>query len=133
MDNAKGRCIFCKGPGDHRHGSYRLVSGERVARMSCRKCSAENARKWRKGNPKRMYEIVRRSTVKHWNKTLARQRVHYALRTGKITRPEKCGCGSSVRVEAHHEDYSRPLDVVWMCRSCHADHHRTVDKSVAES
>jgi hypothetical protein len=31
-------------------------------------------------------------------------------------------CGSTVSVEAHHEDYSRPLDVRWLCNY----HHRRV-------
>ena len=39
--------------------------------------------------------------------------------------PQPCvECGSTVNVVAHHNDYSKPLDVVWMCWSCHLQHHR---------
>jgi hypothetical protein len=27
------------------------------------------------------------------------------------------------RLEAHHTDYSRPLEVEWLCVSCHRNHH----------
>jgi hypothetical protein len=27
-------------------------------------------------------------------------------------------CGAT-KTEAHHTDYSRPLDVVWLCKHCH--------------
>ncbi len=41
-----------------------------------------------------------------------------AVRTGKVT-PAPCWvCGA--KAEAHHPDYSRPLDVVWLC----VEHHR---------
>lgn len=23
----------------------------------------------------------------------------------------------------HHEDYDKPLDIVWMCKRCHVEHH----------
>lgn len=38
-----------------------------------------------------------------------------------IKRPcEKCGAPSDHK---HHEDYDRPLDVVWLCRKCHIQLH----------
>lgn len=43
----------------------------------------------------------------------------------------KCGCQSGLT--RHHSDYSKPLEVEIMCRSCHAKHHaeETKLKSVA--
>ena len=34
---------------------------------------------------------------------------------------EKCG---SLDVNAHHDDYTKPLQVRWMCVPCHQQHHR---------
>ena len=31
-------------------------------------------------------------------------------------------CGA-LKVEAHHEDYSKPLEIIWLCKRCHARLH----------
>jgi len=47
--------------------------------------------------------------------------VQYAERSGELSRPEVCeACRKRVPVEAHHEDYAKPLDVRWLCKKCHA-------------
>lgn len=53
------------------------------------------------------------------------RKVHYtvgnAIRDGRLIRPSSCSeCGTKGRVDAHHEDYSKPFDVTWLCRKCHA-------------
>jgi hypothetical protein len=55
----------------------------------------------------------------------ASQRVRDAVRYGKIVKPSVCeGCGIDGKVlNGHHEDYSKPLEVIWLCHSCHADIH----------
>ncbi|WP_218650451.1 hypothetical protein [Brevundimonas sp. P7753] len=34
-----------------------------------------------------------------------------------------CEVCSATRVDAHHDDYSRPLDVRWLCRAHHMEVH----------
>jgi len=47
-----------------------------------------------------------------------------ALREGVLVRPEACEqCGKRSPVHGHHGDYSRPLDVEWLCPACHSRHH----------
>jgi transcriptional regulator with XRE-family HTH domain len=55
----------------------------------------------------------------------ARARLNHAVRMGKLKRPDECErCGADSRlVEAHHADYSRPLDVEWLCPACHSAEH----------
>lgn len=57
----------------------------------------------------------------------ARWAVNNAIRIGKMIKPHGCKrCGKSTRsrlLHAHHPDYSKQLDVVWMCAQCHAVTH----------
>jgi hypothetical protein len=47
-----------------------------------------------------------------------------AVRLGHIVKPELCSrCGKKRRLDGHHADYSKPLEVVWLCRPCHKLEH----------
>ncbi|WJN64480.1 hypothetical protein Erwinia_phage_Papaline_00012 [Erwinia phage Papaline] len=53
-----------------------------------------------------------------------------AVRRGELVRPEHCSrCGGS-KPQGHHEDYSRPFDVMWLCQKCHSAHHRWKDENI---
>ncbi len=55
------------------------------------------------------------------NRTLSR-----AVDAGLIKRPEVCPvCDRRALVIGHHDDYNKPLDVKWMCDSCHTRYHHT--------
>ena len=56
-----------------------------------------------------------------------REQLRYWIAKGVVQRPDNCqNCGKSVfRIEAHHEDYSKPLEVKWLCQKCHLQlHHK---------
>lgn len=50
----------------------------------------------------------------------ARTAVSNALRSGKLKREPCVMCGN-VKSQAHHEDYSKPLEVEWLCFECHRE------------
>src|ERR1700679_703104 len=53
-------------------------------------------------------------------KVRCRKTVWYALRIGRLLKPDHCTrCGLICKPEAHHPDYSKPLEVVWACKPCH--------------
>jgi len=54
-----------------------------------------------------------------------------AVRAGELVRPECCSaCGDErPRIEGHHEDYGRPLDVDWLCVRCHKRRHGVLARS----
>jgi hypothetical protein len=57
----------------------------------------------------------------------AREKVNYALRHKMMTKPSRCqDCGQekpSRQIHGHHEDYSKPLSVEWLCAVCHGRRH----------
>lgn len=52
-----------------------------------------------------------------------------AIKDGVIIKAEECSCcGSKMYLEGHHYDYSKPLEVVWLCKSCHTYEHIRINK-----
>lgn len=65
--------------------------------------------------------IAERWQKEHPERRAAHMKVLYAIRSGKMT-PLPCWiCGE--KAEAHHPDYSQPLDVVWLCPVHHKQAH----------
>lgn len=50
-----------------------------------------------------------------------------AVQNGELQRPSSCSqcgaSGSTGTIHGHHPDYSKPLEVVWLCPACHANVH----------
>lgn len=61
-------------------------------------------------------------------KRLAKTAVNNAVRNGRLIKPDCCErCGAPTqkeRLHGHHADYSRQLDVEWLCQPCHGKEHR---------
>lgn len=60
------------------------------------------------------------SKKRHREKHNARGRLATAIRKG-VVKPESCWCGKPG--QAHHPDYSKPLEVVWLCTEHHEGVH----------
>lgn len=65
-----------------------------------------------------------RWAAKHPERRRASHTVNNAVRDGRL-KPQPCWCCGE-KAEAHHPDYSRPLDVVWLCSQHHKDAHSLV-------
>jgi transposase-like protein len=54
--------------------------------------------------------------------------VSQAIKSGKLHRGPCETCGATEHIDAHHDDYSKPYDVRWLCHSCHMSLHAHDDR-----
>lgn len=75
---------------------------------------------------------------KEWrDKNTLKTKAHYIvkknIRNVLISKPSKCmSCCLEKRLESHHNNYDKPLDIIWLCRSCHRRYHDSDDSSFKE-
>ncbi len=109
---------------------------------TCRKCiykmkkdyQKEYYPKWYRKNGRRRaknYQVK----ILRWQRgnplsVLAHKFFRGALSHKLIKKPKSCSeCGKNTKyLLAHHNDYTRPLDVIWLCSSCHRLIHFALDK-----
>jgi hypothetical protein len=53
----------------------------------------------------------------------ARRMAMHAVYMGRLDRKPCEVCGTNEKIEAHHDDYSKPLDVRWLCQAHHRQWH----------
>jgi len=75
------------------------------------------ATEWKKNNKERLAEINRKPEIRE--KINARARANYYIKIAK--NQMCCMCGINKATERHHEDYSKPLDVLLLCKKCHSE------------
>lgn len=125
------KCLQKKPLADfYKHG--RMADGHL---NKCKECAKIDVRAEYRANRKKKQEYERKRAklphrkkrarelaMRHRDKTVARAALAYSVKTGKV-QPKPCEeCGSK-QVQAHHEDYSKPLDVVWLCFAHHRARH----------
>lgn len=147
-------CTFCKKElplcsfGKHKHGK----DGIRARCKSCEVLINGSYRKTQKGKQKlyeyrsqdRVKDSIRKSNAKWINsdgarekkrilekkfadRVYARNKLNNAVSFGKVI-PLPCFCCGE-KAEAHHPDYSHPLDVIWLCPAHHKQAHAMARKA----
>jgi hypothetical protein len=100
--------VFLQKPADVRKGG---------GKYCCRECFHSAMR----GIPKKWFgtpESTKQERVR------ANGLVNARVKKGMMVRKCQCEeCGAVGRMDSHHEDYSRPDLVEWLCRSCHMKRH----------
>ena len=131
------RCGFCK---QYKQDSEFYSSNK----TTCKECVKANVRANRIGKIDyyRQYDRLRASMphrvalatkihqrwkATHPNRRKAQVAVNNAVRDGRLAKLPCFVCG--VEAEAHHPDYSAPLDVVWLCSVHHKAAHSIVRKA----
>lgn len=63
----------------------------------------------------------------------AHNAVYRAIKSGELIRAKHCECcGAETKIEAHHNNYSNKLNVVWLCPACHRQYHMGKTKAAEE-
>ena len=85
----------------------------------------EKAQKYNKSHRKEINAYYKKRILNDWNSQLrlrANSTVNNAIKQGKMKRGVCEICGK--KAEAHHCDYSKPLDIMWLCREHHLEWHK---------
>lgn len=72
-------------------------------------------------------DVIRRYQDANPERRKAHILVGSAIKSGKLKVKPCERCGFAFGVQAHHEDYSKPLEVVWLCTPCHGERHREIN------
>lgn len=89
----------------------------------CRQCKNAYSREHRPKHNELTPEARAKSNARAYANTYQRR--------GKIA-PRPCeNCGAP-QAEKHHDDYSKPLVVRWLCRCCHVAQHKADGASVLQ-
>ena len=124
------RCARCKRVLPRQNFNRCLTSSDGL-QAYCRQCQAA-ANSLRCRSPRfrqRRRELQRRRRARGsrgWTKT-AHRAVAVAIARGVLTRAAACEeCGRQGPTQGHHRDYAAPLEVEWLCASCHSRRHLDV-------
>ena len=108
-DGHVNKCKDCNKRDVRENRAKRIEHYREYDRARGNRQGVEYLRKYREGNPDKYHAHIM---------------VRNHIRGGKLTRATECEeCGSDSNIHAHHEDYSKPLEVVWLCAACHAKRH----------
>ncbi len=94
---------------------------ERARRGNCLRARlpyAKEANKAYRKDPIKRRAVLLAYALRHPEKIRARAAINQQVRIGKVKRGNCESCGAE-RAQAHHDDYSKPLDVRWLCAACH--------------
>lgn len=112
---------------------WREENPERVVELNRRwhrenpEQAAQLKREWKRKNPEKVSASHKRHREKYPEKEEARTALRNAVQLGKLEKPANCeGCGKAKSprpLHGHHADYSKPLEVEWLCPPCHQARH----------
>ncbi len=128
IGNADGHRGHCKRCRNATVKAWREANKERKAATnkawyeSNKERKAATAKAWHEDNPDKVKARLERAKERWPEKVAARKVVNDATRSGKLIR-QPCEVCGALEVHGHHDDYSQPLVVRWLCLKHHTEHH----------
>lgn len=84
----------------------------------------EARKKYARENRDIVNAISNRWSKNNRKKRNAEQQAYRALLNGKIEKTPCAGCGRTDDLEMHHRDYDKPVEVIFLCHTCHSLEHK---------
>ena len=85
----------------------------------------ESKRRYRRTHGSQIDEYLLERKRRDPRKRSVIDRIYYLTSTNQMTRKTNCeACGSQKKLLAHHDDYSKPDQVRWLCHKCHHAIHK---------
>jgi hypothetical protein len=81
-------------------------------------------KKWAANNKVQIYKTTKNYRENNPNKYKAHGKVAYEVKLGNLTKKPCEVCGTNKNIKAHHDDYSKALDVRWLCSKHHSEWHK---------
>lgn len=108
------------------YNKYTRVDGTTGKSFHCNSCREFHIGPWNKSIEGKKYRSFRSSLQNklYPEKHLARTKFNYHLKVGNVKRKPCEVCGN-LKVQGHHENYGRFLDIIWLCSMHHAEVHKT--------
>ncbi len=129
-DGYSGCCKVC-----HKISLKKTIDKDHQRRLNNQKRYRENNREKLRLDSKTYlqenYDARLAVQRKYYHENKEKRRAHHLvsmnIRLGKIIRVNNCEiCNSDRKIEAHHEDYSKPLEIKWLCKLCHENVHHVI-------
>lgn len=122
-DGLSSVCRVCKNSEARRaEAKPQRKTKKRAYEATRREDHRRDCREHRRRYPQRKYEQVVEWRRQNPQKVFAHRKVNNSIRDGKFVRKPCRLCGE--KAHAHHEDYSKPLNVEWLCPLHHKAIHR---------
>jgi hypothetical protein len=130
---ADGHLNFCKLCVKNRVLRYRADNIERIREYDRERGQLAHRKEASKQRSRKAhYEHHRhRRGPNHTLIRSAHSKTWAAIRSGILPRLLACEwCDTVGPVDAHHEDYRLPLNVIWLCEPCHGTRHRQINELI---
>lgn len=108
--------------------AYQALSPEQRHALLARRDPSSNKRNYQRRRDTEAYRATSMRTTyrhiaRHPDRVRARKMLNQAVLRGHVVRGACVVCGKK-KTDAHHPDYTKPLEVIWYCRLHHVAAHR---------
>lgn len=104
-DGRVNKCKECNKKDVHENRKSKIEYYRAYDRERGNRQTIEYRRRYQENNP-----------IKRGASALVNKAIHNKL----LKKPKSCeSCGETTSLHGHHDDYSKPLEVTWLCPSCH--------------